>query len=376
MMAILNISSLSLRRVQWLSSDRQTQSILWQPISGLMRQTVVGLRRGVWTQTKTRIHHKGAEIRPHESKECIQTDYSTYCFHQKEGEKQLQSISLFQPLHEDEIASIYFSPSLPDLRFIPKKRHCSDVFWKIANQEHLQGEVCVHPLRYGPSMVVSMHASQPSWVNARPVLTSLTFNHEREEVYADSMILSSNARQRHTLRVDISDVVEIPIPKSFLWNGRDFVSHALREKKNGRAYSVGIPLIPKDGVLIGTAEVDSSFAHPFLLDLKGHLLPSMQELSFRVDAVDNINRITLQAKPSKNPKHGGWIEVDIGELVSSRPVQSIELQGRKGGMTINTPLFLDAFHIKSTECSFELNGMLDSKPKECMFEASMFWMDE
>ncbi|MAA78938.1 MAG: hypothetical protein CL916_06730, partial [Deltaproteobacteria bacterium] len=260
MMAILNISSLKLHRVQWLDTTPRTQSFLWQPISGVMSQTVAGLRRGVWTQTKSSVYNHPLENRFLESQECIQTAHIMYCFLKKEEERQLYSISLFQPLRGDEIASAVFSPALPDLRFIPQKNHCSDIFWNIENQEHAQGKVCVHPLRYGTSMVVSMHAPRPSWVNARPVLTSLTVNPEREEVYASSMILSDGAIETHDISVSVSDVIEIPVPKTFLWNGNDLISRTHRPKKKGRAYSVAIPLVPKDDILIGTVSVKSSFA--------------------------------------------------------------------------------------------------------------------
>ena len=177
MMAILNISSLKLHPVQWGKSQRKTQSILWQPISGVMSQTVAGLRRGAWTQTKESIHNLSLENQSTDKQECIRTSHVRYCFHKKGKERQLREISLFQPLHNDQISSILFSPALPDLRFVPKKRHCSDIFWEIASQEHLQAKACVHPLRYGTAMIVSVHALQPSWVNVRPVLTSLVLNH-------------------------------------------------------------------------------------------------------------------------------------------------------------------------------------------------------
>ena len=52
MMAILNISSLKLRPVLWVQNKRNVQSILWQPISGVMSQTVAGMKRHMETDPK------------------------------------------------------------------------------------------------------------------------------------------------------------------------------------------------------------------------------------------------------------------------------------------------------------------------------------
>ena len=120
MMAILNISSLKLRPVQWGQKKRKVQSILWQPISGVMSQTVAGMRRGTWTQTQNSLHNTLRESSPSKSKSVFMLLISLLFSCQRER-KQLSSISLFQPLHNEPISSIRFSPALPDLRFVPKK---------------------------------------------------------------------------------------------------------------------------------------------------------------------------------------------------------------------------------------------------------------
>ena len=375
MMAILNISSLKLHSVQWGEPQRKTQSILWQPISGIMSQTVAGIRRGTWTQTKTSIHSLSLANKSTDIQECIHVSHARYCFHKKGKERQLSGISLFQPLIREQISSVHFSPALPDLRFIPKKTHCSDIFWEIANQEHLKAAACVHPLRYGSTMIVSVHALQPSWVNARPLITSLVLNHDRDEVHANSAILSEGALEKHSSSVSVSDMMDLPIPKDFQWNGTELIPQSIQEKKRGKAYSVGIPLIPKDGLLVGAVDIESSFENPFLLALRGHMIPSIQEFSFRIESYDGINRIALQVTPSKPINHGGWIEVDVGEVVPSSSIQSISIEGNAGGMNIEESLFLESVHIRSKECSFALNGRLDGKPKGCIVQMSMFWID-
>ena len=375
MMAILNISSLKLRPVQWVQNKRRVQSILWQPISGVMSQTVAGMRRGTWTQTQNNLHNTLSESDAMDNQECIHASHSRYCFHVKGKEKQLSSITLFQPLHKESISSIRFSPALPDLRFLPKHTHCSDLFWEIDQQEHLQAQACIHPLRYGNSMVVSVHASKPSWVNARPIMTSLTFHQQKDEVDVHSAVLSEGADEEHTQKLSPANVVDISIPNAFQWNGTQLIPQGRTEKNKVQVYSVGIPLVPKDGLLVGKVEVDSSFIHPFLLRLKGHLLPEIQELSFHLESRDGSNYITLTMKPSKRIDHGAWVEIDVGSLVSSNTMHALSLKGSSGGMELQKPLFLKDFHIRAKTCSFALNGTMSAKPKECLGEISMFWSE-
>lgn len=382
LMAILNISSLKLQAVDWMNSPHKTQSILWQPISGLMSQTVSGLRRGEWIQNDSEVHHQGSLLQNGESDICVQTERSQYCFAKYHEQLQLHTVSLYQPLHGEQVSSLVFSPALPDLRFIPKEAHCSQAYWNIEGQEHLQGTICIHPLEYGSSMVVSFVAEEPSWVAARPVLSMVTIEKKSNHVSAHSIVLSAGSQYEHQLPASISMPRSISIPKKFEWNGSTLSSSGTQGEEEGIAYSVLVPLVPKEGALVGRVQVDASLVQPFLLGMRMHHLPSIQGMEFQVDYENEKSVITLRLRSKEKVMFGGWVEVELGSLSTAKSAQSMFIRGHGEGGGIMEPqarYFLSSFQIDSsrvlTEFTLPIFPTISQLPKGVMVEKSLFWVD-
>ena len=380
LMAILDISSLKLKDVDWTSSHK-TQSILWQPISGVMRQTVSGLRRGEWHQTSSELHHQLSSVHNTQSDICLETKLATYCFAKHNTQLQLHQISLFQPLQGDQIASVVFSPALPDLRFGLKDTHCSQVYWNLNDREHLQGELCVHPLQYNSSIAVSFEAQEPSWVSARPVLSILTME-EDGSVFGKSILLSNEAQDEHEFSCFQPKSTTISIPESLEWDGSKLSAFGSQGTEEGIAYSAIVPLVPKDDYVIGRIEVTAKVDDPFLLGINIHQIAEIRDIEFQVHAHEHGNTIELKIIPNKPSVHGGWAEIDIGALPSQKPTQSVILRGRgEGGGVLDREevFFLDSFQVESSrallEFSLPISPTIEPFSKEMTVEKSLFWTD-
>ena len=84
-------------------------------------------------------------------------------------------------------------------------------------------------------------------------------------------------------------------------------------------------------------------------------------------------------EPIQNVPHGAWVELDIGDLKTNRPIQSLTLHGREGGFEHqeDTPFYVRSFQIASKkalpEFLFPLSGTLETDCSGCVVKTTMFW---
>jgi hypothetical protein len=380
LMAVLDIFSLKLQPVVWLDNPRSVQHILWQPISGLMRQTVGGLRKGSWIQSATEIRTQKTSTTTHETDICIAERSARFCFAKHNEELQLHKIDLFQPLHRDQIAQIILSPALPDLRFIPSEPSCSQLVILFQEQQYLNGSLCVHPRPTGA--VLSFQAEKPSWVMHRPMLTEVFIDVEHKQVFGNSLMLTPGASSTHHTNIKKSPIVDISIPTHLIWTEKGLLPSGQAHSDKGTVMEMVLPLVPKEGLLVGRIEVDIQTEHPFLLRAISHDLPALVEMEIHCFSQGNKTIVEVRVAPEKKHLVGGWMEITIGDISTEDPIQSMHITASKGGGGLSDTgdiHFLNGFRISSkkrlSNFSLAVSTGFEAVESGLRIEKSIFWIE-
>jgi len=375
LLAVLDIFSLDLRPVQWLDIPYSVQKIFWQPISGVMSQTVVGFRKGEWTQEMGTLRGRDILFEEENEEYCLVDAHARYCFLKYQNQLQLLRIDMIQPMHDDVIAQVHFSPALPDLRFVPVEKSCSTMTIEMVEKKYMEGSTCIHPKEEG--VTVSIEPREPYWAKLRPVISSLDI--QEKEVRVHSMLLSAQAKgwiQQENL---VKRTQKMKVPKRLIWSNHQLSAQEETEEREGEKISLIAALVPKEGVLAARIEVplSSTEVYPIILEAQLHSQLSYNGIDINPVYQEGKLIVDVRVFPSSKPKIGAWMELSIGLLSADRMPSRMHLIGKKGGFSHFA--FVQGFRVRHTDpildFSIDSTASIVNEKDILSMEKLVFWWD-
>ena len=376
LLAVLDIFSLDLRPVQWLDIPYSVQKIFWQPISGVMSQTVVGFRKGEWLQQPGTLRGQDIHFEEENEEYCLVDAHARYCFLKYQNQLQLFRVDMIQPMHDDVIAQVYFSPALPDLRFLPMETNCSAMNIQMAEKKYMEGSICVHPKEQGAT--ISIEPKDPHWAKMRPVISSLDIR--ANDIQVQSMLLSPQAKGWIQQKKIVKRTSKLRVPKRLVWSNNQLSALEEMEEREGESISVMVPLVPKEGILMSRIEIPVSSGEVFPIILAAQLHSQLPYTGIDINPMYQEGKVIVDVRvfPSSVPKIGAWMELSIGLLSSDRIPSRMHIIGQKGGFSHFA--FVQGFRVRHTkpilDFSIESTASIVNENNVYSMEKSVFWWEQ
>lgn len=381
LLAVVDINSIQRTPVQWKEKRFDVQRILGQSISGVMSQTIAGFRKGNWMQTDVKLRQRNTQNEAREGEICVQEQTAEYCFVLQENKQLLHRIDLKKPFHTDIIAQMFFSPALPDFRFVPSDSFCSELSVVMHTRRYLTADVCIDPIIDGAILSILPH--DLSWAQIRPMVTQIVLDESSKIVYGASMLLSENAEHKHFFSHVSVQEKKILIPKGFSLDEGQLLPKEGLKSDTVQTLDILVPIIPKEGSLQGYVVAEVPWLHPFILGAETHEISSdILGLDIGCSAKEGKLHVSVRLDTKKKIHIGGWMKVSIAEALHQEGLQSVRISGsgKGGGWEESTePYFLQRVQVLSKkgwrDLYFGVQPRIESLPPNLFMEKTLFWFD-